>query len=172
MDDKFRLERVIAPHHVPAIRKVPELIRVPAIDPLRGVIVSECIFALNTHFVAGRTIICGGRDNCEHCSKVSLKWYGLVALLPLHVDAVKWVQLTPPAAQSLLQQVMAAQVEFFKCGVCIRRRGKKINSPVIVDLDEHTSYRMSSIKPQTPEATIERVFGSRDSTRKNGRPAV
>lgn len=172
MDERFRLERVVTPQHVPAQRKVAELIRVPAVDPLRGIVVSDCIYALNTHFINGRTILCKGREACEYCEKVSLKWYGLIALIPLHGDGVKWVQLTPPAAQSLLQQVMAAQVELFKVGVIIRRRGKKVNSPVIVDLEDRTTYRATQIKPQTPEATIERVFGSRESARTNGRKAV
>lgn len=172
MDERFRLERVLAPDHVPAQRKVAELIRVPAIDTLRGIVVSDCIFALNTHFISGRTVLCKGRVACEHCEKVSLKWYGLIALIPIHGDGIKWVQLTPPAAQSLLAQVQAAQVELFKCGVAIRRRSKKVNSPVLIDLEDRTSYRCTQIKPQTPEATIERVFGSRESTRTNGRQAV
>lgn len=167
-----KLNRVTSPGEVPTQRKVAELIRVPAIDPIIGYVCSDSIFSLPTHYVHPRTRICKGEDDCEFCGHYALKWYGLIAVWHRNDNAAKWVQLTSQAAHTLLNEVVRRQVPLH--GLCVRigRERKVKNAPIVIAIDDTMRVSARLPKPMDPQETIERVFGSRDSTPPSGRKAV
>lgn len=156
-----RLNRVTSITDVPVERKVAEMIRVPAVDPICGAVVSDSIFALETHYVHPRTRICTGVRTCEFCNIIPIKWYGLIAVWDRNWTAPKWVQLTSQAAASLLQEVAARQLTLF--GLCVRigRQRKVKNAPIVISIDEYARVGSRLPKPMDPQETIERVFGTK-----------
>jgi hypothetical protein len=145
---------------------------VPAVDPIVGIVVSDSIFALQTHYVHPRTRICLGDDECEFCGKIPLKWYGLIAILGRNDSQAKWVQLTSQAAAALLHEVSTRQLSLH--GLCVRiaRERKVKNAPIVVAIDEYSRVPSRLPRPMDPQETIERVFGSRDPSRFTQRKAV
>jgi hypothetical protein len=172
MDQIPRLARVTGRSDVPTDRKVPQLIRVPAIDPIVGIVVSDSIFALPTHFSEGRTRLCVGESACSMCGVAPTKWYGLIAVWSKMERRPMWVQLTSQAADRLLAEIEQRQMVLHGLSVRICRERKVKNAPIVITIDPYAHVPDGLPKPLDPQETIERVFGSRDSSRSNGRKAV
>lgn len=167
-----RLKPVVSIDDIAVTRKVPELVRVPAIDPIVGPVICESIFSLPTHWVGGRTTICPGKAECENCAHISTKQYFLLAVWDRNESAAKWVQLTEHAAASLLNQIAELQIPLYGCVVRIGRERKTLKAPVTIVIDRYASVTGRLPKAIDPHETIERVFGSNDSTRSRQRKAV
>jgi len=149
---------------IPRKQKVPEMIRVPWRSALNGAICSAGIFAMPTHYIGDRTVLCEG-DECQWCEAASnSKWYGLLAIWDRNSTAPVWVQLTEDAAESLRSQITQLQVPFFGTVVRVGRVRAVYNAPITVAVDEHSRMSGRLTKPLLPDETIEKVFGSPKST--------
>jgi hypothetical protein len=167
-----RLKPVVSVNDIAVTRKVPEMVRVPAIDPIVGPVICEAIFSLPTHWAGGRTVICTGKEECEHCAHIGTKHYFLLAVWDRNESAAKWVQLTEHAAASLLNQIAELQIPLYGCVVRISRERKTLKAPITVVIDRYASVPGRLPKAIDPQETIERVFGSRDSSRSQKRKVV
>jgi len=167
-----RLNRVSGKSDIPQERKVAEMIRVPAMDPIVGIVVCDAIFSLPTHFANGRTRICTEKPDCEYCGTVPMKWYGLIAVWGRNDHQAKWVQLTSSAAGMLLSALEERQLPLHGLSVRICRERKVKNAPIVIAIDEYARVPERLPKPMDPQETIERVFGKTSSPRSNGRKAV
>lgn len=167
-----RLQPVVSVGDIAVTRKVPEMVRVPAIDPIVGPVICTSLYALPTHYVQGRTTICDGKEKCEHCAHISTKHYFLLGVWDRNESAPKWVQLTEHAAASLLNQIAELQVPLYGAVVRIARERKTMKAPITIVIDRYASVPGRLPAAIDPQETIERVFGSRDSTRSPRRKAV
>jgi len=158
-----KLQPVRSPADVPISRKVPALVKVPAGKPIVGVVISDCIFQMPTHYVGGRTTLCGGEDQCEYCGSVELRFFGLIAVWDRNESQGKWVQLPAQAASHLLNELAELQVPLQGVTVRIARERNTVKSPVVISIDRYAQVQSRLPKPWTPEETIERIFSSPNS---------
>jgi hypothetical protein len=159
-----KLQPVRSPADVPIIRKVPALVKVPAHPPIVGTVISDVVFQMPTHYVGGRTTLCGGEDECEYCGSVELRFFGLLAVWDRNESQGKWVQLPAQAVAAFLNQLAEMQVPMHGVTVKIQRERKTIKSPVVISIDKYAQVQSRLPKPWTPEETIERIFSSPKST--------
>jgi hypothetical protein len=163
-----RLKMVADPAQIQPQKKLPELIRVPAEKPLKGILVCAAPFHMPTHWTGSRTILCGGEGQCEHCPHIGTKHYYLIALLDRNSGTITWVELTEHAALDLLNQLRELEREFYGSLICITRERKTMKAPIHVSVDINSKVHGRLPKPMDPEETLERVFNSPKS-RGNGR---
>jgi len=164
-----RLKAVADPTQIRPQKKVPELIRVPADKPLRGILCCTAPFHMPTHWTGSRTVICTGPEDCEHCPHRGIKDYYLVALMDKITGIISWVELTEHAASSLLLQLRQLEVIFHGAIVQIGRERKTMSAPITVSVDCNSRVSSRLPKPLDPQETLERVFNSSRST-SNGKP--
>jgi len=159
-----RLKMVSGPTDIPLKRKVAELIRVPWRTALYGPLCSEGIFAMPTHYIGDRTVLCEG-EQCEWCEAASnSKWYGIVAIFDRLSTAPVWCQLTEDAATSLDEQIKVLQMPFYGAVVRIGRTRAVYNAPITVTVEEHSRMSGRLVRAMVPDETLEKVFGSPNST--------
>lgn len=151
---------------LPVEKRVPELIRVPATENLKGVIVSDQIWELETHWHNRRTRPCTAKQGfCELCETAPYRWYGLIALYrPLKQRAV-WVQLTVDAIDTL-RLAMRERTDLLGREVEIGRERPTMRAPIWVRFNETSIAPKRLPKPLTPHETLHRVFFGESQSRK------
>jgi hypothetical protein len=167
-----RLAPVTSLDDVPAEKKVPDMVRVPAAKPIVGVVICETIFSLPTHWDGSFTVICSGPGQCDLCPNVGLKPYFLLGVWDRNESIAKWVQLTSYAARSLLNQIQELQVPLYGLTVRIARERPTMKAPITCVIDRYATVQGRLPKPIDPQETIERVFGSPKTSRKPKLKAV
>lgn len=150
----------------PSEKRVPELIRVPADDVLRGIVCCDQVWELATHWHQGRTRPCtAANGHCELCGVAPDRWYGLLCLYRPREQRYVWVQLTADAVTTLLL-AMREGVELLGAEVTIGRERKTLRAPVWIKFDPYKTKPERLPKPQTPHETLQRVFTDRNGSRK------
>lgn len=145
-------------------KKVPEMVRVPPTG-FTGIVLSKTLFRLPTHWNGSRTTICTAPKDCELCNTSELREYYLVGFSDNNDRTPVWVQLTPPAGRSLLDQCKALNRPLYATVIKITRARKKGNSPISVAVDQwgHVAAKLPVMVD--PQETMARVFGSLDLAR-------
>lgn len=163
-----RLKAVSSADEIRPVKRVPELVRVPADKPLVGVILCNAPFHMPTHFDGTHTVLCAGDGECEQCAHRALRNYYLVALLDRNSSTVSWVQLSDHACTALLRQIREMERSFFGTVVKIGRERKHMQAPITVAVDQWATVTGRLPKPIDPQETLERVFNSPKVTGKHG----
>lgn len=143
----------------PGLSKVPELIRVPDKDIIRGHVTCDVVWGLDTHWVNGRTRPClKEQGDCDLCGKCPAKWYGLIQVYqPVKQKAV-WVQLTPDAVSDLHLQ-LRDKIRLLGARIEIGRVRPTKKAPIWVRIEDGQMSAKRLPKPGNPHETLERVFG-------------
>jgi len=162
-----RLRTVSQPCDIQPVKRVPELIRVPADRTISAILLCTELTELPTHYNGTHTVICDGDGRCTLCAHRALRVYYLAGILDKHSNEVFWVQLSELAGRSLLEQARELQRPLFGLCVKISRVRKKKEAPITVEVDPYARVPDLNRKPIEPSETLERVFNSPKLNGKN-----
>lgn len=144
----------------PVEKQVPELIRVPSDEELVGVICSDQIWELPTHWHDGRTRPCTiASGQCALHESAPFRWYGLLCVYIQRKQRRVWVQLTAQAVQTL-QLSLRERTDLLGRDVRIGRERKTLKSPVYVHVGERSHAGRQLSRGVEPHDTLARVFGT------------
>lgn len=172
MSEEFHAKAVTSIDEIDVPERNPRIERVPFVDTVAGVICSDALFYLPTHYANKRGRVCPGADVCPWHKTTRLVPYYLVALYVTREHKVTWFQLPPAAAKQLLFGAKCLDRGIYGATITVKRKWKAMNAPVIVAIDPTVATPQGMPRPLTPEKSIRKCFGTVGSTSKTSRKDV
>lgn len=152
---------------IPSEKRVAELIRVPVGETIKGTIVSDRPWKLETHWHNRRTRPCtAAQGACELCPVAPYRLYFLIAVYLPRKQRPVWVQLTSEAFGEF-RLAMRESTDMLGREIEIGRERPTLRAPIWIRIaDAYATTKARLPKPLEPHETLARVFNGENEARK------
>jgi len=151
--------RIFRQDRPPMLGKVHHVIKVLSTSPQGFAVCSEAIQGYWTHWNGKRTTPCfGGKGKCDGCKNaLSRRWKGFLFVQTTDGQVTGWLELTPLAAERLLNRMPeGAAVRGIQILVFRERAGKK--SPLAVEIAGVSPHALTLPPAPDVEKTLHRLW--------------